>query len=107
MKKIFCFAATAFVAVLATGCATPKVVDVKKTGDASLSCAQIRDQIAEAEEFEHKARDTRKVNSTNVAAAVFFLPGLAATYLNSEEAIDAARERREHLTKLGEQKNCG
>lgn len=107
MNKVMALSAAIAFATLMTGCATPKVVDVKQTGDANLSCAQIKEQIAEASEFETKARDTRKVNGTNVAAAVFFLPGLAATYLNSEEAITAAKERREHLDKLAAQKNCG
>lgn len=97
---------SASIAALVTGCATPQVVDVKKTGDTSLTCAQIQEQIAEAGDFEKKARDTRKVNNTNVAAAVFFLPGLAATYINSEEAINAAKERRAYLDKLAEQKKC-
>lgn len=107
MKTSLSLTAAAAISVLVAGCATPKVVDVKQTGDTNLSCAQIKEQIAEASEFETKARDTRKVNGTNVAAAVFFLPGLAATYLNSEEAITAAKERREHLDKLAEQKKCG
>lgn len=94
-----------FVALLA-GCATPTVVDTSKTGDSNLTCDQIKQEIAEAEDFEKKARKERTVTGTNVVAAVLFWPALLGTYSNTEEAINAAKERRENMFKLASSKNC-
>ena len=67
------FSAFAIAALFSLGaCSSPEVVQERKVNDADLSCAELRSQIAEAEEFEKKARDTRGVTGTNVAAAVFF-----------------------------------
>jgi len=97
---------TVAAASLLAACATPEVVEVHKAGDNQLSCQQIAEQIREAEKFEKAARDERKVTSKNVAAAVFFWPALIGTYANTEEAINAAKERKAKMTKLFESKNC-
>jgi len=88
------------------GCATPTVVETRKTGDSSLSCEQIKVEITEAERFEREARKERTVTGTNVAAAILFWPALLGTYSNTEQAINAARERKENLTKLAQNINC-
>ena len=88
------------------GCATPDVVDIKQAGDKKLSCEALEEQIEDANRFERKARDEKGVTGTNVAAAVFFWPGLLATYSNADDAIDAARERKRHLTRIYEKKDC-
>lgn len=92
--------------VLAAGCATPTVVDTRKVGDESLSCGAIKDEIAEAERFEKEARKERTVTGTNVAAAIFFWPALLGTYANTEEAINAARDRRQNMMDLAKKKGC-
>lgn len=94
------------VAMSLAGCASPVVVESKKVSDNNLTCGEIVAQIEEAESFEKKARDDRKVTGTNVAAAVLFWPALLGTYSNTEEAINAAKERKQHLTKLYEKKKC-
>ena len=94
-------------AFLLGACATPTVVETRKTGDAALACEQIRFELAEADRFERAARDERKVTGTNVAAAVFFWPALIATYANSDQAINAARDRRSHLYRLADGRGCG
>ncbi|EGK14716.1 hypothetical protein [Psychrobacter sanguinis] len=98
--------AVGILALLAQGCATPHVVQTTKATDTNLSCKQIVTEISEAERFEKEARDDRKVTGTNVAAAVLFWPALIGTYANTEEAIDAAKLRRENLTKLHTKKSC-
>ena len=103
MKKTF---AAVTLAGLLTGCATPTVVDTRKTGDSNLTCAQISQEITEAERFEKEARKERTATGTNVAAAIFFWPALLVTYSNTEEAINAAKERRENMFKLAASKNC-
>lgn len=93
-------------ALIVGGCATPEVVQVKQANDSDLSCQQIKGAYTEAQEFEAKARKERTVTGKNVAAAVFFWPALLGTYANTEEAINAAKDRQRHLEKLAEQKNC-
>ena len=93
-------------AALVTGCASPTVVDTRKSGDALLSCDQIKLEVAEADRFEKEARKERTVTGTNVAAAIFFWPALLGTYSNTEQAINAAKERKENLFKLSTSKNC-
>ena len=88
------------------GCATPKVVESEQVGDSQLSCAQINAELREAARFEEAARKDRGVTGTNVAAAVFFWPALIGTYANTQEAIDAAKSRKEHLSQLHRDKNC-
>lgn len=91
---------------LLTGCATPTVVQTRKASDGDLSCNQLKDQITEAEDFEAKARKERGMTGTNVAAAVLFWPALLGTYKNTEDAIDAAKERQKNLYAIAKGKNC-
>ncbi|ELA08010.1 putative lipoprotein [Moraxella macacae 0408225] len=92
--------------LLLQACATPHVVETRKPNDMNLSCSQLKAEIDEAKEFEKKARDERKVTGKNVAAAVLFWPALLGTYSNTEEAINAAKDRQELLTKMYQQKHC-
>ena len=94
------------VAALASGCAAPTVVQVRQTGDSDLDCAGLQRQLNEAREFEAKARKERGVTGTNVAAAILFAPALAGTYVNTEEAINAAKERQASLRNIAERKRC-
>ncbi|MBT7448768.1 MAG: hypothetical protein HN797_13560, partial [Tateyamaria sp.] len=41
---------------LLSACASPEVVDERELGDENLSCSQIKQEIAEAENFEKQAR---------------------------------------------------
>ena len=75
--------------ILVSACATPDVVSVHKIGDEDLSCEQIKEQFAEAQDFERRARMEKGATGTNVAAALFFWPALFATYSNIEEAVEA------------------
>lgn len=92
--------------LLLQACATPHVVETKKTTDLNLSCSQLQAEIDDAKEFEKKARAERKVTGKNVAAAVFFWPALLGTYSNTEEAINAAKDRQNHLVGIYQQKGC-
>jgi hypothetical protein len=67
---------------------------------------QLLAAVDEAKEFEKKGRGERKATGTNVAAAIFFWPGLIATYSNTEDAINAAKERQNYLMKLYSEKKC-
>jgi len=96
-----------FVSVFIIGCASPHVIEERQVTDEKLSCSGIKEQIAEADRFERKARDEKGVTGTNVAAALFFWPGMLATYSNSSDAIEAANERKRHLHTLFVNKGCG
>ena len=100
MTKTFKWIAVAGVAVTVTACASPEVVDTK------LSCMQFFAEIQEANEFERKAQKEKGVTGTNVAAAVIFWPAIIGTYYNVNEAIDAAKERKEYLVELSTKKGC-
>jgi len=95
-----------FVVMSFSGCASPTVVETKQINDPNLTCPNITTQIEEAEAFEKKAREERKVTGTNVAAAVLFWPALLGTYSNTEDAIKAAQERKQYLISLYEKKGC-
>jgi outer membrane biogenesis lipoprotein LolB len=98
---------TALLAVsLVTACASPAVVQTRQPKDTEMTCKQLQDAFSEAQEFEQNARKERGVTGTNVAAAIFFWPAMLGTYANTEEAINAAKDRQRHLQKLGDQKNC-
>ena len=106
MTKTFKWIAVAGVAATVTACASPEVVDTKQMGDNKLSCMQLVSEIHEATEFERKAQKEKGVTGTNVAAAVIFWPAIIGTYHNANEAIDAAKERKEYLVKLSTEKGC-
>ncbi len=93
-------------AVLLSGCATPEVVVSKQSKDSDMTCPQLKSAYAEAQDFENKARKERGVTGTNVVAALFFWPAMIGTYKNTEDAIEAAKERQKHLEKVAAAKNC-
>ncbi|MDO4440680.1 MAG: hypothetical protein Q4B81_00680 [Moraxella sp.] len=103
--KLKIMAVVGITAIL-SACATPHVVETTKINDHQLSCSQLKSEIAAAKKFEQEARDERKVTGKNVAAALFFIPALFATYANTEEAIDAAKERQAKLTDIYNKKQC-
>jgi hypothetical protein len=87
-------------------CATPTVVQQRKVGDSELTCAQLKAEYVDAQEFEAKARKEQGVTGKNVAAAVLFWPALVGTYSNTQEAIKAAQDRQRHLETIAAGKNC-
>lgn len=91
---------------LLSGCASPKVAQVKMAGDTELACKELKREYADAQDLEAAARKERTVTGTNVAAAVFFWPALLGTYANTEEAINAAKDRQKRIERLAEDKRC-
>lgn len=109
MKALYIFIAfTLLFTACSSPAVSPAVINTHQVGDNSLTCEQIKKEIFEAERFEKEARGSRSTTGNkNIAAAVLFLPALVGTYANSEEAIEAAKERREYLFDLAASKNCG
>ena len=52
------------------------MVQERQAGDKTLSCSEILDEVDDARRFENKARNAKGVTGTNVAAALFWWPGL-------------------------------
>ena len=101
MKKLFCIVITAAL----VGCATPTVVQTVKPGDAGLSCAQLQNEFADAEKFKKDAEGEKGVTGGNTARLLFW-PAIIGTYMNANEAIAAADNRKVHLANVMTQKNC-
>lgn len=88
------------------GCATPTVVESKQANDRTMSCDSLKTSYIEAKDFESKARKERGVTGTNVAAAILFWPAMIGTYKNTEDAIEAAKDRQKHLEAIAAEKKC-
>ena len=90
---------------LLTACATPAVVQPMKPGDSGLSCPQLQNEYADAEKFKKEADSEKGVTGGNVARVLFW-PLIVGTYMNANEAIAAAENRKVHLANVMSQKNC-
>ena len=106
MKLVLTDLAAAAAAGFLGGCATPTVVESKQANDRMMSCAALKTAYVEAKDFESKARKERGVTGTNVAAAILFWPAMIGTYKNTEDAIEAAKDRQKHLETIAAEKKC-
>ena len=104
MKKKF---SSLFLLLFILSCASPKVVNVYGPNDSSLSCEELSNEIAIANEYANKAQEAKKMNKPhNIGAAILLFPGYGISMKNIDEATKAANERSLHLTKIKEKKNC-
>tara|TARA_Y100001970_G_C14097991_1_gene783810 strand:+ start:622 stop:936 length:315 start_codon:yes stop_codon:yes gene_type:complete len=104
MKKIL---SSLILFLFTLSCATPEVVNVIGPNDNKLSCQELSNEIARANDLANKAQQAKKMNKPhNIGAILFFLPGYGMTMKNIEEATIAAKERSLHLNKIKEKKNC-
>ena len=106
MKLLISVLAATVTAAFLGGCASPTVVESKQSNDRMMSCDALKTAYGEAKDFESKARKERGVTGTNVAAAIFFWPAMLGTYKNTEDAIEAAKERQKHLETVAAEKKC-
>lgn len=86
-------------------CASPTVVQSVKPGDSGLSCSQLQNEYADAENLKKEAGDVKGVTGGNVARLLFW-PSIIGTYMNANEAIAAADNRKVHLLNQMNLKNC-
>ena len=104
MKKIL---SSLILFLFILSCATLEVVNVIGPNDNKLSCQELSNEIARANELANKAQQAKKMDKPhNIGAILFFLPGYGMTMKNIEEATIAAKERSLHLNKIKEKKNC-
>ena len=88
------------VVLFVAGCATSPKVPVVQVGDNALSSQQLREEIARLDEADRNIDSKKGVTGTNVAAALFFWPGLIYTHMDASEATRLVEQRRNHLTNL-------
>ncbi len=91
--------------LLLGACASPTVVQAVKPGDTGLGCAQLQNEYADAENLKKEADGAKGVTGGNVARLLFW-PSIIGTYMNANEAIAAADNRRVNLANLMAQKGC-
>ncbi|BET26537.1 hypothetical protein EV673_0349 [Limnobacter thiooxidans] len=92
--------------VVLGACATPAVVQTVKPGDSGLSCAQLQNEFADAEKFRKEAASEKGVTGGNVARTILLWPTVIGTYMNANEAIAAADNRKIHLANIMNQQGC-
>ena len=92
--------------IILSACASPPVVSKYQAGDDSMDCAALTYEIRRVEQGLADARAEKGVTGTNAGAALFWWPGLVATYVNVGEAVQAANDRIDHLTSLKYKKGC-
>ena len=96
----------AFALLLLVGCSKPTVVEVVMLGDEELNCGQLKNAYAEAERFKEEAKGEKGVTGSNTARGLLFWPAIIGTYMNSNEAIQAADSRKVHLMNIMRDKDC-
>jgi len=104
--KVKIYVATLIGVMALGGCATSSKVQVSQIGDTSLTCHQIKEQLGELDKSQTAVDSKKGVTGTNVAGALFWLPGLAYTYYDAGQATDKINERRSHLSDIFMQKKC-
>ena len=67
---------------------------------------QLKNAYAKAERFKEKAKGDKGVTGGNTAKALLFRPAIVGTYMNSNEAIQAANSRKVHLMNIMRDKDC-
>ena len=103
-KKLLTVAA---LLALLGGCATSSKVQVVQPGDNKLTCPELKEELAKLDRAQAEIDSKKGVTGTNVAAALFWLPGLAYTYYDAGEAQRLIYDRRSALTNTSNEKNCG
>ena len=97
---------TLLVVLFTVGCATSQKVQVVQRGDNKMTCEELAGDLDRLDEASAAVQEKKGATGTNVAAALFWLPGLAYTYYDAGQAMEAINARRSHLTKLHNDKDC-
>ena len=104
--KVLAAAAAASLVALSSGCSTSDKVQAKQIGDREMDCRQLRQELDRMDVAQQKVDDNRGMTGTNVASALFWLPGLAYTYYDASQADDLISERRSWLSQLYDEHKC-
>ena len=106
MNKYVVIATGCMLAMIMTGCATSQKVKTVEIGDDRLTCTELRSELKKLDEAKANIDEKKGVTGTNVAAFLFWLPGLAYTYYDASQAEEAIEDRRSNLNTLYNQKEC-
>lgn|GEM_PF-1641141 len=90
-----------------SACATSEKIQAKQIGDTEMTCEQIVAENQKLDEAKREIDSKRGATGTNVAAAVFWLPGLAYTYYDAGQADQLIMERKAWMAQLYNEKGCG
>ena len=104
-RNLHLFAAGIF-SFLLLGCATSQKIQVVQPGDQNLSCESVKAELGKLDAAQADIDSKKGVTGTNVASALFWLPGLAYTYYDAGEASRLISDRRSALTTIYNNKNC-
>ena len=69
-------------------------------------CNAVKEELAKLDKAQAEIDSKKGVTGTNVAAAIFWLPGLAYTYYDAGEATRFISDRKRALTTIYNNKNC-
>jgi len=107
MKKhyaqIICLA---LLSLFVAGCATSRKVQVIQMGDDQLTCKELTTQMKGMDKAQANVDSKKGMTGTNVASALFWIPGLAYTYYDAGQATKLISERKSHLIELYNKKGC-
>ncbi|MEZ5824065.1 MAG: hypothetical protein R3C97_04800 [Geminicoccaceae bacterium] len=106
MNVFHCGLAILVAAGFLSGCATSEKIQAKQISDDSLTCEELIAESTKLDDAQARIDDNRGVTGTNVASALFWLPGLAYTYYDAGQADELIQERRSWLAELHSKKNC-
>ena len=92
--------------IFITSCATPKPIDIIQANDATMTCNELRLAVETASLNEDIAHSNKGVTDENILSGLFFFPAYFVTYGTSIHAQYNASERKDHLVRLYNKKDC-
>lgn len=101
MKHIIALLGTALLVTACSGETSPLVQSVQKK-DKDLSCTEVLLEMNEAEFYKNTAQNNRQPKLKNVIMPL----GYVSTYMNSQEAMNAANSRINYLNKIYDIMKC-
>ena len=103
IRNLFTFT---LICIFLTSCATPKALDIIQADDEVMTCDELKLAYEQANTSEDEAHINKGVTNENILSGLFFFPAYFVTYGSSIHAQYNASERKEHLLKLYNNKNC-
>ena len=93
--------------IFMASCATPKPIDVIQINDQTMTCNELRLAVETSSLNEDIAHSNKGVTDGNILSGLFFFPAYFVTYGTSIHAQYNASERKDHLLRLYNKKDCG
>jgi hypothetical protein len=71
-----------------------------------LTCTQLREEFTKLDAIRRDGQRDQGVNAANVASVLLFWPAAAGNYLSARDAMQLAEDRKTHLMRFYNEKNC-